>query len=67
MESNKQKKNDSLTESIGKFSLRKKKVLIPAMNRTATRLMAATFRGFGIDAQVLETYKGLELGASHAR
>ena len=65
MESNKQKKNDSLTESIGKFSLRKKKVLIPAMNRTATRLMAATFRGFGIDAQVLETYKGLELGKKY--
>ncbi len=65
MESNKQKKIDPLTESIGKFNLRKKKVLIPAMNRTATRLIAATFRGFGIYAQVLETYKELDLGKKY--
>ena len=56
---------DSLTEGIGKFQLYKKTVLIPEMNRLAAHLMAATFRGFGINALVLPTFKGLDLGKKH--
>jgi predicted nucleotide-binding protein (sugar kinase/HSP70/actin superfamily) len=56
---------DSLTEGIGKFQLYKKTVLIPEMNRIAAHLMAATFRSFGINALVLQTYKGLDLGKTH--
>jgi predicted nucleotide-binding protein (sugar kinase/HSP70/actin superfamily) len=55
----------SLTKSIGKFQLHSKTVLIPEMNRIAAHLMAATFKGFGIHARVLETYKGLDLGKKH--
>lgn len=55
----------SLTENLGKFHLRKKRVLIPEMNRIGARLFAATFRSFGIDAQVLETYRGLDLGKAY--
>jgi len=55
----------SLTKSIGKFQLRSKTVLIPEMNRIAAHLIAATFKSFGINAKVLETYKGLDLGEKH--
>jgi predicted nucleotide-binding protein (sugar kinase/HSP70/actin superfamily) len=65
MESKKKNNFGSLTESIGKFDLRNKIVLIPAMNRVAAHLIAATFKGFGILAEVLETYKGLDLGKKY--
>ncbi len=55
-------RSDSLTKNIGKFRLREKTILIPEMNRIAAYLIAATFRGFGVNAKVLETYKGLDLG-----
>ena len=55
----------SLTETIGKFRLRDKTVLIPEMNRIGAHLIAATFRSFGINARVLATYKGLDLGKTH--
>ncbi len=51
-----------LSETLGKFHLTKKKVLIPEMNRMTAHLFAATFRSFGIEAQVLRTYGGLDLG-----
>lgn len=55
----------SLTENIGKFSLKDKKVLIPEMNRAGAHLLAATLRSYGIRARVLETYKGLDLGQEY--
>ncbi len=56
---------DSLTKGIGKFDLGNKTVLIPEMNRIAAHLIAATFRSFGINALVLQTYKGLDLGKKY--
>ena len=56
---------DSPTGRIGKFKLHNKTVLIPQMNRIAAHLMAATFRSFGIQAMVLPTYKGLDLGKKY--
>ncbi|MBE9580352.1 MAG: CoA activase [Proteobacteria bacterium] len=55
----------SLTENVGRFSLRNKTFLIPEMNRIGAHLLAATFRGFGIDAKVMDTYKGLDLGKEY--
>jgi predicted nucleotide-binding protein (sugar kinase/HSP70/actin superfamily) len=52
----------SLSEKVGQFSLRDKIFLIPEMNRTSGHLLAGVFRSFGVNALVMETYKGLELG-----
>jgi len=35
------------------------------MNRIGSHLLAATFRGFGIDAEVMENDKGLDLGMEY--
>ncbi|UCF57390.1 MAG: CoA activase, partial [Deltaproteobacteria bacterium] len=35
------------------------------MNRIGAHLFVATFRGFGIHAEVLETYKGMDLGKEY--
>ncbi|RPI49204.1 MAG: CoA activase, partial [Deltaproteobacteria bacterium] len=55
----------SLTENVGRFNLRDKIFLIPQMNRIGGHLIAATFRGFGINAKVMDTYKGLDLGKKY--
>lgn len=55
----------SLSENVGRFNLSDKIFLIPEMNRIGGHLLAATFRGFGINARVMETYKGLELGKEY--
>jgi len=52
----------SLSENVGQFSLRNKTFLIPEMNRIGGHLLAGTFRSFGINALVMETYTGLDLG-----
>jgi predicted nucleotide-binding protein (sugar kinase/HSP70/actin superfamily) len=52
----------SLSENVGQFNLQNKVFLIPEMNRIGSHLLAATFKSFGIDAVVMETYKGLDLG-----
>ena len=52
----------SLSEKVGQFRLTGKKLLIPQMNRIGGHLLAGTFRSFGVHAQVMETYKGLDLG-----
>ncbi|MBW2028620.1 MAG: CoA activase [Deltaproteobacteria bacterium] len=52
-------------ESVGKFQLGKRIVLIPEMNRIAAYLFASTFKSFGIDARVLETFKGMDLGIEY--
>ena len=56
----------TLTESLGRFQLTGKNVLIPDMNRMSAYLLASTFRGFGIRAQVIETCKGLDLGQEYS-
>jgi predicted nucleotide-binding protein (sugar kinase/HSP70/actin superfamily) len=56
---------ESLKDKVGRFNLRDKTFLIPEMNRTGAHLLAGVFRGFGIKAIVLETYKGLDLGKEH--
>ena len=48
--------------NLGKIQVCGKKVLIPEMNKVAASLFAATFRSFGVDAHVLPTYRGLDLG-----
>ena len=58
-------KFESLTKSVGKFHLHNKTVLIPEMNRIAAHLIAATFRSFGSNAIVLQTYEGLDLGKKY--
>lgn len=55
----------SLTETLGRFNLKNKTFLIPQMNRIGGHLLAATFRGFGIRAQVMDTYKGMDLGSEY--
>jgi predicted nucleotide-binding protein (sugar kinase/HSP70/actin superfamily) len=52
----------SLSENVGQFYLRGRTVLIPEMNRIGTHLLAGAFRSFGINALVMETYEGLDLG-----
>jgi len=52
----------SLSEKVGRFRLTGKKLLIPQMNRIGGHLLAGIFRSFGIDAHVMETYRGLDLG-----
>ena len=65
MESSKIIDFQSLTENVGRFNLRDKTCLIPEMNRIGSHLLAAVFRGFGIRAKVMETYKGLDLGMEY--
>ena len=56
----------SLTENVGQFNLKGKTVLIPEMNRIGCNLLAATFRGFNINAIVMDTYKGLDMGLEYS-
>jgi predicted nucleotide-binding protein (sugar kinase/HSP70/actin superfamily) len=65
MESDKIIQLGSLATNVGRFSLRDKTFLIPEMNRIGGHLLAATFRGFGIRAKVMETYKGVDLGKQY--
>ncbi len=65
MESSTENSFNSLSDNIGKFHLPNKTVLIPEMNRIGSHLIAATFRSFGINARVLPTYKGLDIGKKY--
>jgi predicted nucleotide-binding protein (sugar kinase/HSP70/actin superfamily) len=62
MEAQKRATFHFLSENMGQFNLRDKTVLIPEMNRIGAHLIAGTFRSFGTNALVMETYKGLDLG-----
>ena len=62
MEAEKSSTFRSLSENVGQFDLREKTFLIPEMNRIGSHLIAATFRSFGINAVVMETYEGIDLG-----
>ena len=61
-------RNLNLFSSIGRKAsgsdLKNRKLLIPQMNRIGSYLLASTFRSFGIDAIVMDTYKGLDAGKS---
>lgn len=52
----------SLSDNVGQFSLRDKTFLIPEMNRIGAHLLAGAFRSFGVNALVMGTYEGLDLG-----
>lgn len=47
---------------VRQFDVTGKTLLIPDMAPIASRFLAATFRAVGINAVVMETYKGLNLG-----
>jgi len=57
----------SLKDNVGRFNLSRsnKTILIPEMNRIGSHLLAATFRGFGIQSVVMDTFKGLEFGKAY--
>lgn len=65
MESKKVVNFKSLNKTVGRFNLKGRTFLIPQMNRIGGHLLAATFRGFGIQALVMDTYKGLDLGKEY--
>jgi len=62
MEAEKSSTFRTMSENVGQFNLRGKTFLIPEMNRIGAHLLAGTFRSFGVNARVMETYKGLDLG-----
>lgn len=51
-----------LSTQVGQFDVSGKTLLLPRMSPFGSRLLAASFRAFGVDAVVMETYKGLSLG-----
>jgi predicted nucleotide-binding protein (sugar kinase/HSP70/actin superfamily) len=57
---------NSLVNNVGRFNLSNKTVLVPEMNRIGCHLLAATFRGFDINALVMETHKGIDLGLEYS-
>lgn len=52
----------SMSEKVGLFDPKDRICLIPQMNRRGCHLLAGTFRGFNIKAQVMDTYDGIDLG-----
>ena len=56
----------SLSENVGRFYLKDRIFLIPEMDRIGCHLIAGAFRGFGIKAMVMETYKGVDLGLEYS-
>ena len=48
--------------SVKQFDVSGRTLLIPDMAPFGARLIAASFRAVGVDAIVLDTYKGLSLG-----
>jgi len=53
---------EALQQKLGRFDVSGRILLIPEMNPFASRLLAASFRAFGVSAQVMETYTGLAWG-----
>ncbi len=54
-----------LRTRVGKFDVSQKTLLIPNMAPVACRMLAASFKALGVNAVVMETYKGLALGKQH--
>jgi predicted nucleotide-binding protein (sugar kinase/HSP70/actin superfamily) len=53
---------DAPLSKVGRFQASGKKLLLPLMAPSGSRLLAAAFRGIGVDAEVMKTYQGLALG-----
>jgi predicted nucleotide-binding protein (sugar kinase/HSP70/actin superfamily) len=53
---------ERLKSSVKQFDVSGKTLLLPDMAPVGVRLLAASFRAIGVDAVVMETYKGLTLG-----
>ena len=52
----------TLSVGVGRFSVRDKVLLLPEMARRGTHLIAGVFKSFGVNARVIDTYKGMDLG-----
>ena len=50
---------ERLERNVQQFDVSGRRLLIPDMSPTGSRLLAASFRAIGADAVVMETYKGL--------
>jgi predicted nucleotide-binding protein (sugar kinase/HSP70/actin superfamily) len=55
----------ALSEGVGRFDIHGKTCLLPEMNRIGSHLLAAVFRGFGINTFVMDTYDGLDMGKEY--
>ncbi|HAA02032.1 MAG TPA: CoA activase, partial [Syntrophobacteraceae bacterium] len=53
---------DVLHKKVGRFDVSGRRLLVPEMNPFASRLLVASFRAFGVRAEVMETYTGLVWG-----
>jgi predicted nucleotide-binding protein (sugar kinase/HSP70/actin superfamily) len=53
---------ERMTDKVGRFDVSGKTLLVPDMAPIGSRLLAASFRAFGVPAQVLPTYTHLHLG-----
>jgi predicted nucleotide-binding protein (sugar kinase/HSP70/actin superfamily) len=62
MEAETQQTFRSLSENVGAFRLKDKTFLIPQMNRIGGLLLAGAFRSFRVNAVLMDTYEGLDLG-----
>jgi len=51
-----------MAERVGRFNVEGKRFLIPEMNSVNSHLLAGVFQSFGVNAEVMETYEGLDLG-----
>jgi predicted nucleotide-binding protein (sugar kinase/HSP70/actin superfamily) len=49
-------------EKVKQFDVTGKTLLVPEMSPVSSRLLVATFRAIGVNAILMETYKGLNLG-----
>jgi predicted nucleotide-binding protein (sugar kinase/HSP70/actin superfamily) len=65
MDSTRASSFQSLTENVGRLSYRKRTLLLPQMSPITPHLFAGAFRAFGIQATVMDTYKGLDLGLQY--
>jgi predicted nucleotide-binding protein (sugar kinase/HSP70/actin superfamily) len=54
-----------MAERVGRFDVRGKRFLIPEMNPVNSHLLAGVFQSYGVTAEVMETYTGLDLGKKH--
>lgn len=51
-----------LSTQVAQFDVSGKTLLLPRMNPFGSRLLAAAFQAYGVDARVMDTYHGLALG-----
>lgn len=52
-------------QTVGRLQPGQSTVLIPEMNRSSAHLFAAALRAFSVDARVLPTCRGLDLGKKY--